>query len=235
MSVISESAKTVGVGGLSEKAIHKILKLAIEPRVEMHEVSFCGSIADVMNECGIYEIQTRNHHKLIPKLKKFLPKTDVTVVVPLVREKYLRWLNVETGEISEPRRSPKHDDVYTAFNLIYSLSEFILNEKLKIKLVFFEADEYKRLDGWDKSKKRGAGKVDKIPSKILEIIDFSCVEDYRKYIPPSLPKEFLAKDFQKAIGHTSRFTYYVIRLFVGLGLISVVGKQRNAFVYQINE
>ena len=85
MSVISESAKTVGVGGLSEKAIHKILKLAIEPRVEMHEVSFCGSIADVMNECGIYEIQTRNHHKLIPKLKKFLPKTDVTVVVPLVR------------------------------------------------------------------------------------------------------------------------------------------------------
>ena len=233
-AVLSESVSTEGVGGLAEKSVHKILKLTLEPNTSMHEVKFLGSIADIKNGEGIFEIQTKNHHTLIPKLKKFLPNSKVTIVIPLIKEKFVRWINVETGEISEKKRSPKHDDVYTALNLIFSLSELISDKNLKVKLVFFEADEYKRLDGWDKTRKRGASKADKIPTKILEVIDLDSVESYRRYIPEELANEFLAKDFQKAIKRPARFTYYVIRFFVGIGLIEQVGKRGNAFVYKIN-
>ena len=230
--VIGESVSTVGVGGLSEKSVHKILKLTLEPDTSKHEVKFLGSVADVMNEDGIFEIQSKSPYRLEKKIEKFLPHTKVTLVLPLFREKYIRWIDTESGEITEPKKSPKKEDVYTALNALCPIARFIFHPNFRLKLIFLSADEYKRLDGWDKTKKRGSSKADKIPSKILEVIDISSPEDYLKYLPDELSEEFLAKDFQKAIKRPSRFTYFVIKFFVNLGYVEAVGKEGRAIVYK---
>ena len=107
LRVLAEEVKTDGVGGLSEKAIHKILKLTFEPNTDFHEVKFLGSVADIKNGEGIIEIQTKDLFRLESKLEKFLAVSPVTVVIPLIREKYIRWIDTETGEITEPRKSPR--------------------------------------------------------------------------------------------------------------------------------
>lgn len=232
LSVLGEKISTVGVGGLSEKSLHKILKLTIEPNSENHEVKFLGSVADIKNEDGIFEIQSKNPYLLEKKLKKFLPTTPVTLVMPIICEKYIRWIDVETGEISEPKKSPKKEDVYTALNALMPIASFIFDPNFSVKLMLLCADEYKRLDGWDKTRKKGGSKADRIPSELIEVIDLKEPEDFMKYIPRELSEIFLARDFALAIKRPSRFTYYVIKFFERLGLISKAGKQGRAFVYK---
>ena len=230
--VLGEEVSTVGVGGLSEKTVHKILKLTLEPNTENHEVKYLGSIADIMNESGIIEIQSKAPYLLEKKLKKFLPYTRVTLVMPVIREKYIRWIDPETGEITEPKKSPKKEDVYTVLNALSSIADFVFDPNFHLKLIYLSVDEYKRLDGWDKTRKRGGSRADKVPSAILDVLDFHSPEDYLSFIPEGLREEFLAKEFSALIKHPSRFTYFVIKFFEKLGFVTKVGKEGRAFVYK---
>lgn len=232
LAAFGEQVSTVGVGGLSEKSLHKILKLTLEPDAEKHEIKFLGSIADIKNECGIFEVQTKAPYLLERKLEKFLPHTKVTLVMPLICEKRIRWIDTETGEIGKAKKSPKKEDVYTALNSLSPIAKFIRNPNFSVKLMLLSVDEYRRLDGYDKTKKRGASKADKIPTALLDIIDLKCPKDYEKYIPKCLGGEFFAKDFAAAIKRPSRFTYFVIKLFVELGLVSALRKEGRAIVYK---
>ena len=96
-----------GVGTLGEKTLHAVLKRMIEPDLSRHEVKLGRYTADVLNEHGVFEVQTRNLHKLKPKLTALLPYWPVTVVVPVVETKWLLMMDPETGELKERRRSPK--------------------------------------------------------------------------------------------------------------------------------
>ena len=64
--LLSESGADGGIGRLAEKSLHKVLKSYIEPDETFHEREHLGSVADVMNNDGIYEIQTRSAERLIP-------------------------------------------------------------------------------------------------------------------------------------------------------------------------
>lgn len=52
--------------------------------------------ADIRNEDGIIEIQTRALYRLKPKLDAFLPLDAVTVVYPIAAVKRLSWLDPKT-------------------------------------------------------------------------------------------------------------------------------------------
>ena len=67
--VLSENPlSAAGIGTLSEKSLHRIFKLYLEPNEEYHEIPFMSSIADIKREEHIYEIQTHSTEKLLPKL-----------------------------------------------------------------------------------------------------------------------------------------------------------------------
>ena len=77
------------IGTLSEKTIHAILKYYLEPNASCHEIRVGSFFADIKNEQGIFEIQTRQFYKLQGKLAVFLEQYPVTVVYPIVRHNYL--------------------------------------------------------------------------------------------------------------------------------------------------
>lgn len=233
--VLGEEIGTVGVGGLSEKSVHKILKLTLEPDVQKHEVKFLGSIADIKNEDGIFEIQSKSPYLLYRKIEKFLQHVPFTLVMPIFKEKNIRWINTENGEISAPKRSPRKEDIYTALNALCPLAEFVGRQGFRVKLMLLSVDEYRRLDGWDRTRKKGASKADRIPASLLDVVDLAAPEDYLKYFPSEINGEFLAKDFAKAIKRPSRFTYYVIKFFQRLGYVEVVGKKGRAILYKTKD
>ena len=96
-----------GIGSVSEGSLHHFLKFYFEPDADFHEVGVGRYFADIRNEDGIIEIQTRALYRLKPKLDAFLPLDAVTVVYPIAAVKRLSWLDPKTGEKSAPRRSPK--------------------------------------------------------------------------------------------------------------------------------
>ena len=229
--VIGEEHETVGVGGLCEKAMHKILKLYVEPREDFHEIKYLGSVADVKNGEGIFEIQTRSIEKLAPRLLKYLADTSVTVVMPVIVRKRVSWIDPETGELSKPHTSPRRESVYTAFRELYKIRRFLSNPRLFIRLVYLNADEYKYLDGWDRTAKRGATRLERIPTALLgeELISFS---DYADFVPFEDGAEFTAKELCTAAGFKKKITSYVIGLLTSVGAIEFVRKQGRAFVYR---
>lgn len=230
-AVISERIPRGGVGTLSEKSLHKILKLYIEPNTELHEVKYLSSIVDVKNSNGVYEIQTRSYHKLNPKLEKMLPLGNVTVVCPLAYGKDLRWIDPESGEFSAPKKSPKHENVYDALFNLFGIREHLKNENLAVMLIYLDTEEYRALDGWDKSRKRGSNRVERIPTRILDVLNITSHKRYSDFIPAELGESFVASEFSKMIGRTSRFSYYVLKTLVAVGALKEDGKRGKAVIY----
>ena len=232
-AVLSESVAWAGIGTLSERSLHKMLKLYIEPNIERHEVSYMGSIVDIMNDGGIYEVQTRSYERLVPKLRRILPTSPVTVVCPLAAEKYMRWLNTDTGEMSERRKSPKRENAYDAFRMLFGIRELITHPNLHVRLVYMQVEDFRALDGWDKTHKRGSNRVERIPTRILREESIDSPSDYLAYLPEDLGDEFTAPELSRAIKRTSRYTFYVLKLLEATGAVHAVGKRGRATLYGI--
>jgi hypothetical protein len=230
--VIAEKSNDSGIGTLTEKTVHKTLKLYYEPDESKHEVSYLGKIADIINDNGITEIQTGSFSKIKIKLKKFLPVSPVTLVYPIICEKQLRWLDRETGIITHARNNGRIKTVFDAGRELYTIREFLTHSNLTVKLVFLKCEEYRALDGYDATRKKGATVLDCIPVQIIDEILLSTAEDYRIFIPSSLGEEFTVKDFNRAVKSRSVYTYYSIRLAEYFGFVTHTHNLGRAFVYK---
>ena len=154
--IIGKSHNDKGIGTLSEKTLHAVLKMYYEPDEDNHEVAIDGYFADIYNEHGIIEIQTRQLNKLRDKLSVFLNEYQVRVVYPMPYEKYLSWIEPETGDITSRRKSPKRCSMYDAMFELYKIKAFLKNQNLKVTLLLIDMEEYKLLNGWSYDKKRGS-------------------------------------------------------------------------------
>ena len=230
-AVLSESVAWDGIGTLSEKSLHKMLKLYIEPDIENHEVSYMGGVVDIKTADRIYEVQTRGYERLVPKLRRILPTSPVTVVCPLAQEKYVRWLDRESGEMSERRKSPKRENAFDAFRMLFGIRELITHPNLHVRLVYMQVEDFRALDGWDKTRKRGSNRIERIPTNIIREEELLTCVDYLAYLPTTLGDEFTAPEFSRAIKRTSRYTFYVLKLLVATGAVRAVGKRGRATLY----
>lgn len=62
----------MGIGTLNEKQLHCAIKFFIEPDSACHEVRIGRNVADVRNEHGILEVQTRAFNAMRKNLQIFL-------------------------------------------------------------------------------------------------------------------------------------------------------------------
>ena len=92
-----------GIGTLSEKTVHAVMKNYYAPDTDMHEIPIENFVADIFTGQEIIEIQTRAFYKMRRKLDAFLPLYPVTIVYPIPHIKWLSWIDEETGETSPKR------------------------------------------------------------------------------------------------------------------------------------
>lgn len=235
-AVLEEGIGREGIGTLSERALHRILKLAVEPNEAFHEQKVLGSVADIKNGQRIIEIQTRAFERLLPKLRKFLSEYSVEIIYPIARQKRLHWMDPETGEISPPRKSPKKGRISDAFFELYKIRALLGHENLSVRLVLLDMEEYKYKNGYGKEKKRGAARIERIPTAFCEEVVLSSRENYRIFLPETLPTEFTAKQYAKAIGQKPRYSYLGLRILKDcFGLISHVRTEGREYIYKIEE
>lgn len=220
-----------GIGTLGEKTVHSILKKYYSPNPENHEVKIGSFVADIYNEDGIIEIQTRSFNRLRRKLSFFLQIAPVTIVYPVHNIKWIRWVNPQTGEISPPRKSPKPGTPYLIFSELYRIKDFLLNPNLRFKIVMMNLEEYRLLDGWSKDKKKGSSRCDRIPTELVNEISISNPNDYRQLIPKQLPPEFTSMDFKKASGLSRSNAQIALNILLYVGVIDRIGRKGKAYLY----
>lgn len=233
--IIGKAHNNKGIGTLSEKTLHAVLKLYYEPDEDKHEVAMSGYYADVYNDKGIIEIQTRQLNKLRDKLSVFLQDYHVTVVYPLPFNKWLSWVNPDNGEVQGRRKSPRHFTEYDAFYELYKIKSYLKNPNLSINLVLMDMEEYKLLNGWSYDKKRGSTRYDRVPVGIRRIVKFDRREDYMQLVPADLKEDFTVKDFAIAAGVSVEASRYTLNILNYLEIVKRTGRVKNGYVYNVTE
>ena len=231
--VIGRQQGANGIGTLSEKTVHAVLKYYYAPNTKFHEIRIGNYVADICREGEIFEIQTRNFNTLRSKLDCFLQDYEVTVVYPIANVKYLRWVNPDTGEILPPRKCPKRGSIYNIIPELYKIKSYLSNENLHFIMTFLDMEEYRMLDGWSKDKKKGSTKTDKIPTALADEITIDCRKDYLKFLPDGLPEEFTSKDVAVGCKISADLSGVMLHIFHYLNLVERTGKKGNAYLYKI--
>lgn len=230
----SNSAFDGGIGTLSEKRLHSVLKYYLEPCDDFHEVALLGYVADIMRDGCITEVQTRGFNRLREKLRAFLPEHPVTVVLPIAKTRWYSVIDTESGEVSKKRKSPRYGNVYDAFKELYKIKMLLNCENLYFHFILLDITEIRRTVKKSWRNRKGIELVERIPNKIEEEIFIDGMGDFKKLIPSGLPTPFNSRDFAKAIKRTRSEAQTALNVLRYVGAVKVTGKDKNTYLYEIN-
>ena len=220
-----------GIGTLGEKTLHAVLKRYCQPDESRHEVKIGRSVADICDENGITEIQTRSFDRLRPRLERFLPLGRVTVVYPVARHKSLLWLDPVSGSVTKTRKSPKMGEPWDVLPELYKISVYLQHPNLLLQIVLLDVDEYRLLDGWSDDRKKGSTRYERIPNDWLGEVRIGAPEDWEQLLPPGLPEEFDSAQFARCCKRTRHFAQTALRVLNDVGAVHRVGKKGNSYLY----
>ncbi len=231
--IIGVDRQRLGIGTLAEKSVHAILKNYYEPDEDRQEIPIDNYVADIYADGEIIEIQTRQFDKLRGKLSCFLAQYPVTIVYPIPRQKWLIWIDEESGELSARRKSPVKGNPYMAFAELYKIKMFLKDPNLRIRLVLLDMEEYRLLNGWSKDRKKGSSRYDRIPLELVEEVEITRLEDYMQFVPYELEDTFTSREFARAAHIPVPLAQTVLHILYHVGIVTRVGKKGNQYVYTV--
>lgn len=229
--VALEERLSEGFSVYAERAVHKTVKLYLEPNAEHHEVPLLGSVADIFDGKTVKEVQTGDLSPLVTKLKRILSYYPVEIVHPFPIYTSHRWLDKDSGEISAPTKRGACRSIYTVARRLYPIRELIGNENLTVRILAYECEEFRALDGWDKAKKRGATLLGKMPRSLTGELVLRGASDYGMLLPDSLEDGFRRIDYLKAVKSRSRYDGSGLKLLLYLGVIEESGREGRSVIY----
>ncbi len=228
-----------GIGLLAEKRLHGLLKRWVCDDETRHEQKVAADkkrrfVADVLTADGaIYEIQTGDLYPLRQKIEFYMNETDyrVTVVHPLIAEKWISWMDPATGEVTERRRSPRRDGPLSPLAQLKPFVPWLGSPRFSLCFPVIVFDEYRLRDGWGREKKRGSHRYELIPMALTDVRRFAAKEDYAALFPADVPPDFTARTFGKLTRLGGYDLYDVLFVFEALGVIEKSGTRGRAALY----
>jgi len=233
--IIGVDRQRLGIGTLSEKTVHAILKTYYEPDEERQEIPIVNYVADIFSQGEIIEIQTRQFDKLRGKLAAFLPLYPVTIVYPIPREKWIIWIDEESGELSRKRKSPTKGNPYLVFPELYKIKSFLKDPNLRLRLAMLDIEEYRLLNGWSRDKKRGSCRYDRIPTEYVQEVEIECAADYMQFVPYEPGNAFTSKDFARETHISVSLAQTTLNILYHMGTVDRVGKKDRMYLYETVE
>lgn len=217
-----------GIGTLGEKAQHAALKRYFDPDPSHHEIRVGPYVADIRNEGGFVEIQTRQFFRLRKKLEYFLDLAPVTVVYPVPALKWVIWLDGE-GNPSPRRKSPKRPTACAILPELYQIKPLLGREGLSFRVLLLEAEDYRLRTA---EGKRGSTRFERLPVALLDEIPLESPEDFRRLVPEPLPEEFTAREFAREAKLTAKEASVSMNVLAAAGAVELRGKRGRAYLYR---
>lgn len=231
--IIGVDRQRLGIGTLSEKTVHAILKNYYQPNEDKQEIPIGKYVADIYADGEIIEIQTRQFNKMRDKLQAFLPLCPVTVVYPIPRQKWIIWIDEESGELSRKRKSPVKGNPYMVFPELYKIKMFLKDSNFRLRLAMLDMEEYKLLNGWSKDRKKGASRYDRIPTEFVQELEIDRPEDFMQFVPFELENPFTSAEFAKAAGISAPLARIVLNILFHMETVRRMGKKGNQYLYEV--
>ena len=229
----AEGESVGGIGILGEKRLHATLKWWLDEDCRHHEIPLEeGAVADIYDGERVTEIQTANFSAFRRKLTRLLEWYPVTVVHPLVRRKWVTWVNPADGTVTEPHKSPRVGGFTDAGRELVYILPLLGHPNLTVRLVLLDVEERRLADGWSRDGKRGSHRLERLPLEMGESVTLTAAADYAALIPPALPEVFTAKEFGKAARLQGRKLSGTLKVLTHCGVLRRDKKQGNAWLYE---
>lgn len=202
------------IGELSEKGVHNGLKNYLEPDKSKQEIKVGKYFADIKNDSGIIEIQTKQFHKLKSKLDFYLKeKIPVTVVYPL---ETVRYIVRDYGKRKACHKGVIQDVLYE----MYSLLDYLDKDLFTLKIIEVEVNEYR---DYDNTKTR---------RELVKVLTEHTYHNSKEFLYAMIPFDdiFTMKDF-KDLG-IQRRKLNPLKGMIEHGWIIKMGKNGNSILYK---
>ena len=223
------SREKAGIGTLNEKAIHAALKNYYSNDYDQ-EAKIGGFYADIVTENGIFEIQTANWGKLNKKLAVMLEACHVTVVYPYEKRIKTSSVSDTSGELIREGSYRYNNSLTNFFLELYRIKSFLTHPNLTVCIAELEIERTNYVS--EKSgRRRGRGKYVKIPKALRREIFLEKPEDYRIFLPETLPEEFTVKEFQPQVKTTD--AKIMLEILGYMGVTERFGKRGNSELYRV--
>ena len=222
-----------GFGTLQEKTVHAVMKLYYEPNMDYHEVPIEGYIADIYTGKRIIEVQNGNFNRLREKLKAFLPDYQVMVVLPIPHNRWIVYMDEESGELSGKRKAPGTGSIYNAFPELYKIKEHLLHPNLSFAFPLIDMDEYRVLQSKSKGRRKKGSRYDRMPLSLYDEIIMERVEDFVQVIPYELEEIFTVKEFAKTAGIHRDLAGVTLHILYHMKLVDRVGQRGREYLYRV--
>lgn len=215
-----------GIGTLSEKSLHAVLKRYYQPAEAYREIRVGRYVADVVMQDGcIVEIQTRSLSSIKKKLAVFLEQYEVVLVHPVPHLRWMRTVEGETGLTGPRRRCGREGCVWDAFRELSFLHDFLARPNLHIVLPLVDVEEL-RLKG-----SRRNARVDRIPAGLFDEIRLFSPQDYWELLPEGLPELFSTREVSRLLGVSPDTARLILYVMFHAGALLRAGKEGNRFLY----
>lgn len=198
---LSGYSKEINIGTLNEGSLHSAMKQLAAISGDAFEVTIDGFVIDIVRSSGkksmLFEVQTTSFAAMRKKLSHLLNDYQIVVIYPVPVEIYL----IKPDQ--KRRKSPKKGTLYTVFEELVSIPEFLTHPNLSFEVVCVSVQ---KIQEYDPSLRRRRGGYRTINTELIEVHSnhtFAGIEDFMRLLPKGLPEVFTTADIA-TLGNISR-------------------------------
>jgi len=224
-----------GIGTLQERSLHASIKKMYETADSQSEVNLDGYVVDVVQGDVLIEVQTRNFNAIKGKLFKLMKSHRVKLVYPIPIEKWVIRQSLDGKRELGRRRSPKKMGFANVFEELVSIPTFVPHRNFSIEVLLIREEEVRVKNGNGSWRKRGWSSTDR---RLLDVVDrhtYSEPKDFLHLIPDTIEQPFSTAGLAEAMGITKRLAQKVAYCLRKMNVLKLVGKERNAHLYVIEQ
>ena len=233
----SKASHTKGgsIGTLGERSLHSALKDWYAVPGDRLEAEVDGFHIDIVRGKLLIEIQTSNFSSQRKKLKTLIAKHRVRLVFPIAKEKWIVRLSGDGVKRLGRRKSPKRGHLPLLFEELVSIPSLIKKENFSLEVLLIQEEEVRRDDGRGRWRRKGWSVAD---HRLLGVVSrhvFKRPPDFLTLIPQDLSGPFSTRELAEGIKQPRWLAQKMAYCLRHIGIIEVVGKQRNSLLYSASE
>ena len=223
---------TPTIGTYQEKSLHAALKAWYAAPGDREEQPVDGYVVDLVRSDDLIEIQTRNFAAIRRKLSTLLQNYAVRLVHPIPAQKWIVRLDRDGATELSRRRSPKRGTLLDVFDELVSIPTLVAHPQFLLDVLLVEVEETRCHDGRGSWRRRGWSIHDQILVGVTSQHRFHGPADFAALLPATLPEPFTSSEIAARFGVRHGQGQKIAYCLRHMGVIHVVGKQGNAYLYQ---
>ncbi|UCE29000.1 MAG: hypothetical protein JSV85_07020 [Candidatus Bathyarchaeota archaeon] len=217
---------------MNEFSLHSAIKQWYSVSGDKFEVNVEDFIVDVVQDCLLIEIQTKNFSAARRKLQRLVEAHKVRLVYPIAKQKWIIRV-AQSGELLSRRKSPKKGRLVDLFYELVRLPDLMKYKNFSLEVLMTEEEEVRCNDGKGSWRRRGASIKDRKLLGITERFLFQDEKDFLRFLPGKLPDRFTNKDLSTRIGVSINLARKITYCLKKMGTIAEVGKRGRELLFHV--